>query len=82
MQTHHGLRPISPLKLTTSKPKPQNYPKEILTVGDEFREARLDKGLTQHEVAKQLNVNKNFVYELELGKRKLTIFALHKTYLF
>ena len=82
MQTHHDLSPILPFKLTTSKPRQRNYSKEILTVGDEFREARLDNGLTQHEVAKQLNVNKNFVYELKLGKRKLTIFALHKTHLF
>jgi len=76
------LLPKLPLTLVAKKPKPKAYPKQILTVGDEFKAKRLDKGVTQHQVAEILNVNRNFIYELELGKRKLTIFALHKVYLF
>ncbi len=56
------------------------YPKAILTVGDEVRKARLDRGITQHELARNLNVNLNFISQLELGRRKITIFTLHKAY--
>ena len=76
------LSPILPLSLSTKKPKNRKFLKEILTVGYELRKMRIDKNLTQHEVAKQLNVNKNFIYELELNKRKATIYALHKIYTF
>ena len=76
------LSPILPLKLSVKKPKDRKYPKEVLTVGDEIKKIRLDRNLTQKEVSKHLKVNKNFIYELELNKRKLTIFALHKAYLF
>tara|TARA_R110002033_G_scaffold5978_9_gene24435 strand:+ start:3076 stop:3540 length:465 start_codon:yes stop_codon:yes gene_type:complete len=77
------LPPILPLQLSVKKPKDsKKYPNEILTVGDEFKEARLNKNLTQLQVAKQLQVNKNFVYEVENNKRKITIYALYKTYLF
>lgn len=53
-----------------------------MTVGDELRAIRLDRGLTQHEVARLMEVNRNFVYEFELSKRTNTIFALQKVYLF
>jgi len=81
-KSHTLLPPILPLSLSTKKPKDRKYPKEILTVGDEFKKARLDRKLTQLQIAEELNVNKNFVYELELNKRTLTIFALHKAYIF
>ena len=42
----------------------------------------MDRELTQHQVAKLIGVNKNFIYELELNKRKTIIFALHKEYSF
>jgi len=78
-KTYTPLSPILPLKLSVKKPKDSNkYPKEIVTIGNEFKQARLDRNLTQLEVAKQLKVNKNFVTELENNKRILTIFALHK----
>jgi len=80
--SYRVLSPILPLSLSTKKPKNRKFPKEILTVGDELRKMRMDKNLTQHQVAKQLNVNKNFIYELELNKRKATIYALHKIYTF
>ena len=76
------MYPISPLHLTTPKPKHFRYPKEIITVGDEVRKARIDRGLTQHEVAEMIGVNRNAIYEMELNNRKLTIYALHKAYCF
>jgi len=37
---------------------------------------RLDRELTQHQVAKELGVNRNFVYECELNHRTNSIYAL------
>ncbi|MCP4181206.1 MAG: helix-turn-helix domain-containing protein [bacterium] len=53
-----------------------------MTVGDELRTVRLDRDLTQHQVAEQIGVNRNFVYEMELGHHTNTIYALHKVYVF
>jgi transcriptional regulator with XRE-family HTH domain len=74
--------PILPLELKSKKPKCSRYPKEIVTVGDELRSVRLDRGLTQHQVAKMIDVNLNFIYEMELNHHTNTIYALHKAYLF
>ena len=76
------MSPILPLDLTSQRPKHFRYPKEVLTVGDELRKVRIDRGLTQHEVARMIGVNRNFVYEFELNKRAHTIYALHKVFLF
>ncbi|MDX6747539.1 helix-turn-helix transcriptional regulator [Polaribacter sp. PL03] len=82
-KTYTLLSPILPLQLSVKKPKDsKKYPRDVITVGDEFKQARLDRKLTQLGVAKELSVNKNFVYELENNKRKITIYALYKTYLF
>lgn len=82
-KTYTSLPPILPLKLSVKKPKDSNkYPKEIVAIGNEFKQVRLDKKLIQLEVAKQLKVNKNFVTELENNKRTLTIFVLHKAFSF
>jgi transcriptional regulator with XRE-family HTH domain len=43
---------------------------------------RLDRGLTQQQVSERIGVNRNFVYEMELGHHNHTIYALHKLYLF
>ena len=53
-----------------------------MTLGDELRTERLNRGLTQLELAQKLGVNRNFIYECELNHRTNTIFALHKIYLF
>ena len=42
----------------------------------------MDRGLTQHHVAETLGVNLNFLSQLELGRRKISIYALHKVYVF
>lgn len=42
----------------------------------------MDRGLTQQQVADQIGVNRNFVYEWEQNNRTNTIYALHKIYLF
>lgn len=76
------VSPILPLHLKTPKPKHFRYPKEILTVGDELRKERLDRGLTQHEVSKMVGANKNFANDTELGRHQNPILTLHRTYRF
>lgn len=76
------MSPKLPLELKWPKPKCSGYPKEVLTVGDELRTVRLNRGLTQHQVAEIIDVNRNFVYEMELNHHTNTIFALHKVYMF
>lgn len=41
-----------------------------ITVENEFKTEKLNTGLTEFQLAKMLNVNRNFIYELELAKRK------------
>ncbi|MDB4292285.1 helix-turn-helix domain-containing protein [Maribacter sp.] len=76
------MSPILPLELKSSKPQHLRYPTQILTVGDEVRKARIDRGLTQQEVGQRIGVSRNFVYELELNQHELTIYSLHKSYQF
>ena len=71
------MSPILPIRLKTLKPNHPQYPKQIISVGDEFRAARIDRELTQLAVANQLGVNRNFVYECELNHRTNSIYALH-----
>jgi hypothetical protein len=72
-----------PFSLNTPKPNHSLYPKEVLTVGDEVRTARLDRGLSQQEVCSMMSVSKGFVFEMEDRKdNNYTIFALHKAYIF
>ena len=44
------------LALSVSKPPSPDYPKELRTLGDHLRKARLDRGLVQQEVARILGV--------------------------
>jgi hypothetical protein len=43
--------------LVTAKPKPNRYPNEISSLGDHLRKTRLDRGLLQGDVAKQIEVS-------------------------
>jgi transcriptional regulator with XRE-family HTH domain len=70
------------LQLESAKPNCLQYPTAIITVGDEFRAVRIDRGLTQQEVGQMLGINRNFVYELELNQHQLTIYSLHIAYQF
>ena len=76
------MSPILPLALTSHKPKHFRYPKEIKTVGDELRAARIDKGLTQSQVADLIGLNRKYIGEIELNHRCNTISSLHRIFLF
>jgi repressor LexA len=47
-------------------------------VGQKIREARLEKGLTQKELAERLGVVKSVISEYEKGNQNLTIETLDK----
>jgi transcriptional regulator with XRE-family HTH domain len=51
-----GSLPCCHVTLSTSKPKDRSYPAELNTIGDHLRKRRLDLGLLQREVAKQIGV--------------------------
>ena len=50
--------PICHVTLSANKPRDKAYPTEIKTIGDHLRKRRLDLGLLQREVAKQIGVTK------------------------
>lgn len=48
--------PFCHAELKTEKPKPSRYPKTLNTLGDHIRKRRLDLGLFQSAVARQIDV--------------------------
>jgi transcriptional regulator with XRE-family HTH domain len=55
-------------RLKGQKPLPAAYPKEINTLGDNIRKRRLDLGLLQRDVAAQIGVNKDTIYNWEMNR--------------
>jgi len=49
--------PFCHVQLTSCKPLPSAYPRELNTLGDHLLKRRLDLGLLQREVADRLRVN-------------------------
>ena len=72
------MSPILPLALTSHKPKHFRYPKEVLTVGDEVRQIRIDRGLRQWDADDLVGAHRGFFNELEMGNRENSIYVLHK----
>jgi len=60
------------LKVTLWAKKPVNpaYPAELKTLGDHLRKTRLDRGLSQPEVARILNVDPDTVTGWELNRNQ------------
>lgn len=56
-----------PLRLTAERPRDPAYPEELQTIGDHLRARRLDLGLLQKEVAKQLGASHASVLNWEKG---------------
>ncbi|MBI4467761.1 MAG: helix-turn-helix domain-containing protein [Acidobacteria bacterium] len=51
--------------LKGSRPLPDSYPKPLNTLGDHLRKKRLNLGLLQREVAKQIGVNLDTIWNWE-----------------
>jgi transcriptional regulator with XRE-family HTH domain len=54
--------------LKAKRPLHSAYPKEINTLGDHIRKRRLDMGLRQRDVARQIGVNKDTIYNWEMNR--------------
>ena len=55
------------IRLTGRKPLHTAYPKQLHTLGDHLRKRRLDLGLLQKEIAKEIGVNKSTITNWELN---------------
>lgn len=53
----HPCVAILPFTLTAEKTKPYGYPRNLVTLGDHLKAARLDRGLRQRDVADMLLAN-------------------------
>jgi ribosome-binding protein aMBF1 (putative translation factor) len=61
---------ICEIELTANVPKPKGYPKSPTTYGDYLKQARLDKRITQPELAQELNVFTSTIDKWERQKIK------------
>lgn len=60
--------PFCHVRLRGQKPLPTTYPNQLRTQGDHPQKRRLDLGLRQKDVAKQLGVNKDTIRNWEVGR--------------
>ena len=56
------------LRLVAKKPSSKDYPKELKTIGDHLRKTRLDRGLSQSEVAQIIGVDTDTITCWELNR--------------
>lgn len=61
-----------------SKMKRQKDTKILNTIGDKLKAARLEKRLTQLEVAKKADINGNYYAKVERGEASLSVITLLK----
>ena len=57
--------PYCPVHLKAARPTDPAYPKSIQKIGDHVRKRRLDLGLLQKSVAKQLKVSETTIWQWE-----------------
>lgn len=67
-----GIRalPFSKLFKTLKKPLSRAYPKEVKTIGDQIRKARLDRELLQKDVAQLIGVTEDCIMNWEKNRNK------------
>ena len=71
------LRHLFPkLTLKAARPKKPAYPTDLKTIGDYLRKTRLDRGLSQPQVAKLLNVTTNTITGWEINRNEPLISSL------
>jgi len=69
-RTGRDALPFCSLRLKSSKPLSDQYPKEISTLGDHIRKRRLDLRLLQREVAEKIGVNEQTISNWERQRIK------------
>lgn len=58
--------------------KMQNFTKTLDTIGNELKAVRLQKNLTQLDVAKKAGINGNYYAKVERGEASLSVITLLK----
>lgn len=61
---------FAPLTLYAKKPYRKPFPKEIKTLGDQLRKVRLERNMSQKEVAKIIGVTTDTITNWELNRNK------------
>lgn len=74
--------PFCHLRLSAPLPLPQSYPRELKTLGDYLRKARLDRGLRQEDAARELDVTPSTVTRWEGNLTRVAIRFLPKVVAF
>ena len=64
----HPCVAFLPIRLSARKPSNPVYPKEIKSLGDHIRKARLDRRLLQQDVATLLGVDETSVWQWERNR--------------
>jgi len=60
------------IQFRAKKPSNPAYPMELKTLGDHLRKVRLDRGLSQMDVARMLKVTENTITGWELNRNQPT----------
>lgn len=66
------------MSLKAPKPKSPSYPNVLNTLGNHIRKKRLELGLFQREVAKQIGVNEITIYNWERQRTAPTLSSIPK----
>lgn len=66
------------MTLTAPKPPPEGYPQDPDSLGTPLRQARMDRGLLQREVAEELGVHPDTVKNWENGRTEPSLRAVPK----
>ena len=70
--------PCTHLTLKTLKPRNPAYPEHLVTLGDHIRKRRLDLGLHQKDVARQVNATTSTVTNWEENRTSPRLYLLPK----
>jgi transcriptional regulator with XRE-family HTH domain len=65
IRRHIPALPFCHVRLKAEKPKSPKYPKYLKSIGDHIRKKRLDLGLLQRDVAAQIGVSQDTIYNWE-----------------
>lgn len=68
-----GVALLSKRQFRAKKPKNPAYPVELKTLGDHLRKVRLDRGLSQPEVARILDVHSDTISHWEWNEHEPTV---------
>src|SRR5690606_36930249 len=68
-----SLRYLFPLQTIESRPTSENYPKQLITVGDHIRAWRINNKLSQAEISKRLDVCEDTIVGWETRNIKPTV---------